>query len=58
MLLTVIWNILSKLEPYSVMGYLANKLTEHSVAISKSEDLTLLRKRGYIFKDGLVDVVI
>ena len=53
MLLTAIWNILSKLEPYSANGYLSDKLTEHSVVISKSEGLALLRKRGYIFKDEL-----
>ena len=34
-------------------GYLADKLTEHSVVISKAEGLALLRKRGYIFKDEL-----
>ncbi|MCM1226684.1 MAG: IS110 family transposase [Clostridium sp.] len=55
MLLTAIWNILSKLEPYSAKGYLADKLTEHSVVISKSEGLALFRKRGYIFKDELAD---
>ena len=54
MLLTAIWNILSKLEPYSPNGYLNDKLTEHSVVISKSEGLALLRKRGYIFKDEVV----
>ena len=51
MLLTAIWNILSKLEPYSPNGYLKDKITEHSVLISKAEDLALLRKRDYIFKD-------
>ena len=51
MLLTAIWNILSKLEPYSAAGYLEDKLTEHSVVITKSQGLELLRKRGYIFKD-------
>lgn len=56
MLLTAIWNVLSKLEPYSAKGYLADKLTEHSVVISKSEGLALLRKRGYIFKDEIDDV--
>ena len=49
--LTAIWNVLSKLEPYSAKGYLTDKLTEHSVVISKSQGLELLRKRGYIFKD-------
>lgn len=56
MLLTAIWNILTKLEPYSAKGYIADKLTEHSVVISKSEGLALLRKRGYIFKDEIADV--
>ena len=56
MLLTAIWNILTKLEPYSAKDYLADKLTEHSVVISKSEGLALLRKRGYIFKDEIADV--
>lgn len=54
MLLTAIWNILSKLEPYSAKGYLVDKLTEHSVVISKAEGLALLRKRGYLFKDEIV----
>lgn len=58
MLLTAIWNILSKLEPYSAKGYLADKLTEHSVVISKSEGLALLRKRGYIFRDEIADAMI
>ncbi len=53
MLLTAIWNILSKLEPYSPNGYLQEKLTEHSVVISKAEGLALLRKRGYIFKEEI-----
>lgn len=51
MLLTAIWNVLSKPEPYSAKGYLTDKLTEHSVVISKAQGLELLRKRGYIFKD-------
>ena len=51
MLLAAIWNILSKLEPYSAAGYLEDKLTEHSVVISKAQGLELLRKRGYIFRD-------
>lgn len=55
MLLTAIWNVLSKCEPYSAKGYLADKLTEHSVVISKAEGLALLRQRGYIFKDEVAD---
>ena len=57
MLLTAIWNVLTKLEPYSAKGYPADKLTEHSVVISKSEGLALLRKRGYIFKDVITNVI-
>lgn len=56
MILTAIWNILSKLEPYSAKGYLEDKLTEHSVVISKAQGLELLRKRGYIFKDEVSPV--
>lgn len=55
MLLTAIWNVLSKCEPYSAKGYLADKLTEHSVLISKAEGLALLRQRGYIFKEEVAD---
>ena len=55
MLLTAIWNILSKLEPYTAKGYLADKVTEHSVVITKAQGLELLRKRGYIFKEELAD---
>lgn len=55
MLLTAIWNVLSKCELYSAKGYLADKLTEHSVVISKAEGLALLRRRGYIFKDEVAD---
>lgn len=55
MLLTAIWNVLSKCESYSAKGYLADKLTEHSVVISKAEGLALLRQRGYIFKDEVAD---
>lgn len=55
MLLTAIWNVLSKCEPYSAKGYLSDKTTEHSVVISKAEGLALLRQRGYIFKDEVAD---
>ena len=54
MLLTAIWNILSKLEPYPAAGYLEDKLTEYAVVITKSQGLEFLRNRGYIFKDEVV----
>ncbi len=53
MILTAVWHILSKLEPYSPKGYPTDKLTLHSAVISKSQGLALLRKRGYIFSDEL-----
>ena len=53
MLLTAIWNILSKVEPYSAAGYIVDNLAEHSVVITKAQGLELLRKRGFIFKDDL-----
>ena len=41
-----------KIVCYTVHGGVRQtKLTEHSVVISKSQGLELLRKRGYIFKD-------
>ncbi len=54
-LLTAIWNVLSKCESYSAKGYLADKLTELSVVISKAEGLSFLHQRGYIFKDEVAD---
>ncbi len=56
MLLTAIWHVLSKLEPYSAAGYLEDKVTEHSVIITKSQGLALLRARGYIFSDETASV--
>lgn len=48
MLLTAIWNILSKLVPYTPVGFLA---TPHVAAPSRtltiSQGLSLLRHRGY-----------
>ena len=52
MLLTAIWNILSKLVPYTPVGFLA---TSHATAPSKtltiSQALSLLRHRGYVLVD-------
>lgn len=56
MLLTAIWNILSKLEPYSAAGYISDKLPDLSAVITKAQGLELLRKRGYIFKDDLTSL--
>ena len=54
MILTAIWNILSKLEPYNPAGYLTDKNTNHSTVITKSQGLALLRQRGYIFTDEVI----
>ena len=55
MLLTAILNVLCKCKPYSAKGYLADKLTELSVVISKAEGLALIHQRRYIFKDEAAD---
>jgi transposase len=51
MLLTAIWNILSKLEPYSPKGYLADPPANPSRVLTKAQALNLLRSRGFIIKD-------
>lgn len=53
MLLTAIWNILSKLEPYSADGYFFDKPVTSSMVITKSQALNILRMRGYIIKDDV-----
>jgi transposase len=53
MLLTAIWNVLSKCEPYSADGYFVT--TERpdfpGKTITTAQALNLLRVRGYIIKD-------
>ena len=51
MLLTAIWNILSKLVPYSAQGFLADSLSNSSVVMTKAQALNMLRLRGFVFKD-------
>lgn len=51
MLLTAIWNILSKLEPYTAEGYFCDRPVADTMVITKSQALTLLRMRGYVIKD-------
>ncbi|MDR2664992.1 MAG: transposase [Oscillospiraceae bacterium] len=53
MLLTAIWNILSKVEPYNPDGYLTDRTAEPSKVLSTSQALSLLRLKGYIIKDDL-----
>jgi transposase len=51
MFLTAIWNILSKLQPYSADGFHSERTPGQSKVITKAQGLELLRLRGYILKD-------
>lgn len=51
MLLTAIWNILSKLEPYSPDGFLSPRPVLKEKVLTKSQALELLRLRGYVLMD-------
>lgn len=49
MLLTAIWNILSKGEPYSPEGYLVNRIIpKGDVFITKGQALNYMRARGFV----------
>ena len=52
MFLTAIWNILSKLEPYTAQGYL-DPNPPPSREISAQDALKLLKSRGYVIKGEL-----
>lgn len=51
MFLTAIWNVLSKVEPYSPYGYLADRDVTPSKTLSMAQALDFLRLRGYVIKD-------
>ena len=51
MLLTAIWNILSKLEPYTPKGFLEHRPVNESKILTKTQALELFRKRGYTILD-------
>ncbi|CEJ09260.1 Hypothetical protein DEACI_3744, partial [Acididesulfobacillus acetoxydans] len=51
MLLTAIWNILNKLEPYTPEGFLEHRPVNESKVLTKAQALELLRKRGYTITD-------
>lgn len=51
MLLTAIWNIFTKLVPYSQDGFLAPRPASPSMVITRAQGLEILRLRGYSFKD-------
>ena len=47
MLLTAIWNMLSKLEPYNPKGFLEHRPIKQEQILTVSQALELLRLRGY-----------
>ena len=51
MLLTAIWNIHSKLVPYSPDGFLTARPVDEKKVLTTSQALHLLKQRGYIIKD-------
>jgi len=51
MLLTAIWNVLSKREPYSPDGYAVQQPSFVAKPLTKSQGLALLRQMGYQIKD-------
>ena len=51
MLLTAIWNVLSKGEPYSSAGYLPDRPTEQTRTLTTQQALNMLKARGFIIKD-------
>lgn len=51
MLLTAIWNILSKHEPYSANGYRQDYPTYEQKVLTKSQALDLLKRRGFIIQN-------
>ena len=53
MLLTAIWNVLGKLEPYTPEGFLQQRPVPEDKVITKAQALNLLRLRGYVIKDDL-----
>ena len=56
MLLTAIWNILSKGEPYSPEGYLANRfIPKGDTFITKAQALNHMRSRGFVIYDDSDD---
>ncbi len=56
MLLTAIWHILSKLEPYTPDGYFEPRPVNESKVLTTSQALNMLKQRGYTIKDDVVTV--
>ncbi len=54
MLLTAIWNILSKLEPYSPDGFMTDMPTKSPMIVTTAQALNILKSRGYIIRDEVL----
>lgn len=54
MLLTAIWNVLSKLESYNPEGFLEHRPINEAKILTKTQALELFRKRGYTIIDDSV----
>jgi transposase len=56
MILTAIWNILSKGEPYSPEGYLVNRfIPKGDTFITKAQAINYMRARGFVIYDDSDD---
>lgn len=53
MLLTAIWNMLSKREPYNPAGFLEHRPVRQSRVLTKTQALELLRLQGYTITDDM-----
>jgi transposase len=51
MLLTAIWNVLSKAEPYSPVGYLSDHQVTEVRRLTQKQALNLLKSRWYVITD-------
>ena len=51
MLLTAVWNVLSKLVPYDPSGFVTSKVTPHSKLVSLDEGLRLLKAQGFVIRE-------
>lgn len=51
MLLTAIWNVLSKLEPYDPSGFASSKSSPRSKEVSLDEGLRLLKAQGFVIRE-------
>ena len=51
MLLTAIWNVLSRDEPYSAQGYFTVRPAGQAKTLTTQQALNLVKSRGYIIKD-------